>query len=265
MTTVAVGTFPMGVALDNKARKLYWADNGTDAIYRANYDGSAQETLYRSPNSHANPDGLALDLSHGRMFWSESQAVRSAGLDGSGVADVLTGTPTGVALSPATSTLYWSDNVSDTIHRAAYDGTGAQLVYRTTPTPDQPGRRQLGGVTATASSGWRVPSCARRRAYGSGVRTVATGQSPTDVSVNPVLRKLVPDDNGTDTVNRANYDGSAAETLYANTDPFSNPRGVAVAMRAAPSNRLEAPRRAGRSFPEQPAHLVASGHVARFR
>ncbi|ANM30016.1 hypothetical protein ABI59_11200 [Acidobacteria bacterium Mor1] len=76
-------TGPRGVALDVTNSKLYWVDTLDDRIYRANIDGSAQETLISSGLDF--PRGIALDLTGGKMYWTDAgmQRIERSNLDGS--------------------------------------------------------------------------------------------------------------------------------------------------------------------------------------
>jgi len=68
--------------------KVYWTDL-TGKIRRCNLDGSDVEDLVTS--GVASPAGVALDLSAGRMYWTDSWArkIQRAKLDGTHVEDVI--------------------------------------------------------------------------------------------------------------------------------------------------------------------------------
>ena len=53
------------------ASKLYWTDWGTDKIQRANPDGSGVEDLVSGAGLDG-PDGLALDMAGGKMYWTDA-------------------------------------------------------------------------------------------------------------------------------------------------------------------------------------------------
>ena len=130
---------PLGIALDQSARpdggKLYWSvqvlppPNGgqtINGILRADLDGSDVEVLVDGLSS---PIGVALDLVHGKMYWTEHSrgAIARANLDGSGVSDVLTGLndPIFIALDVAAGRMYWTDHDGRRIRRASMaDGSG---------------------------------------------------------------------------------------------------------------------------------------------
>ncbi|MDP1825702.1 MAG: hypothetical protein Q8L48_20745 [Archangium sp.] len=130
----ASNAYATSVALDRLGSFLYWTDNGTDTINRVAYDGSSRVVLRSSPNIFANPRALAVDVAAGVMFWGEGFGLMSAPLDGGVVTSVSAGTVdfttvTGIAVDPDALQLYWTDNGTDALTRANYDGTGQVRVY----------------------------------------------------------------------------------------------------------------------------------------
>ena len=103
---------PFGVALDEAAGKLYWLQldfskkrTETEAIKRANLDGSEPQLLVERPSAGFE-GGLALDAAAGRIYWTEAAAheIDVANLDGSDARPLLsTGedSPVGLALETA--------------------------------------------------------------------------------------------------------------------------------------------------------------------
>ncbi len=80
---------PRGLLL--RGNRLYWADPGWEnrragMIQSAKQDGSDRETIVRG---HLNPDQLALDLTHRKIYWTESgrSLIRRADLDGTDIED----------------------------------------------------------------------------------------------------------------------------------------------------------------------------------
>src|SRR5215831_17254035 len=63
--------------------KLYWIETTfiTSKIQRANLDGSGVEVLV-TPLAY--PEGLALDVAGGKMYWTDTGQILRANLDGSG-------------------------------------------------------------------------------------------------------------------------------------------------------------------------------------
>lgn len=131
-----LGSSIQGVALDTIAGKVYWTTTRIGqgcSIRRANLDGTAEEVLISSaPNGVQNLRGIALDLQHQRMFWSDLGAgvIRSATLDGANPLDILTGLagPIGVALDVPGGKVYWCEANGHVIKRANLDGSSPSTV-----------------------------------------------------------------------------------------------------------------------------------------
>ena len=127
---------PSAVALDLSSAKIYWAalpsgspPDGAREIYRANLDGSGSELLVASAGFSV--DGMALDSTQSRLFWtafdlpSAQGIVRSSNLDGSDVQTVIVAAqsaPFAIDLDRSNGRVYWTDTVNKNIHVADYDG-----------------------------------------------------------------------------------------------------------------------------------------------
>lgn len=87
--------FPLQVALDLGARKMYWTafifEDGV--IERANLDGSNVELLISTGTGLGGPrtEGLALDVGAGKMYWTQAPGIWRADLDGSNREELITG------------------------------------------------------------------------------------------------------------------------------------------------------------------------------
>jgi hypothetical protein len=69
--------------------RVYWTEQSTNRIRRANLDGSSVEDV---ATGLASLTGIDLDLSNGRMYLTfSSGSIRRANLDGSNMEDVITG------------------------------------------------------------------------------------------------------------------------------------------------------------------------------
>jgi DNA-binding beta-propeller fold protein YncE len=121
-TSIGGSPFFRGIAIDHAAGKIYWTTSETSTsgkIVRANLDGSNFETIAPAA-SPRKPSNLALDLTHGKLYWTDSisRVVRRANLDGSNVQDLyigseFSGTPKAIALDIPNSTVYWSNDFYD--------------------------------------------------------------------------------------------------------------------------------------------------------
>ena len=85
---------PQAIALDVAGGKLYWTDDATNSIRRANLDGTNIETV--SDADSLTPDGIALDLINGFVYWNNSEGLNSilrAPLEGGAAETVADVTP----------------------------------------------------------------------------------------------------------------------------------------------------------------------------
>ncbi len=114
-------------------KKLYWSDFGTQTIQRSNPDGSNVETLITG----VKPWGIALDIEGGKIYWISltNQGLKRANLDGTNVEVIVPGT-TGqeLALDLQADMVYWTSGSK--IQRANLDGSVVEDVITRSFTPD---------------------------------------------------------------------------------------------------------------------------------
>jgi sugar lactone lactonase YvrE len=119
---------PRGVALDMAAGKMYWAENGSRRIRRANLDGSGAEDLITT--GLLGPSDIELDLAHGHLYWADRDRneIARSDLDGSNVTVVRSGAgvfqPYFLTLDVPAGNVYWTDFDSSVVHVARLDGSG---------------------------------------------------------------------------------------------------------------------------------------------
>jgi hypothetical protein len=119
-----IGTIS-GLAIDFQNHMAYAAvTDSTTGIYRFNYSASpiVPQLLVSSPS----PQGLALDLTGGRMYWTDpgnfSGRIRYANLNGSSVVNLnIASFPVKIALAVNAGTMYWTD-INTSIYRATLTG-----------------------------------------------------------------------------------------------------------------------------------------------
>ena len=91
------------VAADTIHGKIYWAggwnDNGAGLIGRMNLDGSNPQTLFEGMDFQDFSLDLALDVSAGKMYWTNPNAgsIQRANLDGTGLETIANADATALA------------------------------------------------------------------------------------------------------------------------------------------------------------------------
>ncbi|MBE2253025.1 MAG: hypothetical protein IAE78_26065 [Myxococcus sp.] len=231
--------FVTGVAVDEQGR-VYWLDNASDALARVGADGTGKQVLYVSPDSASNPEGLAVDSSHGLIFWAEGGKVMRAQLDGGGATVVIPRASntwaTSVALDEPGGFVYWTDNGTDSISRVAYDGSGRTVLRSASDAQANP--RALAIDSTAGLMFWAEASGLLSAPLDGGAASivVAGTATVTGIAVDPAAQVLYWTDNGTDALMRAAYDGSGQVPLYsspvwspvAGPGNATNPQGVAL-------------------------------------
>lgn len=124
-----------GIYLDASSGKIYYADQASDFINRADLDGSNIETII----TDTFPTGVAVDLSGGKIYWSNFSVLKRADLDGTNEETLVTGRDViaEVELDLVNGKVYWSDTGEVTpgthkIERANLDGTGIETLLDNT-------------------------------------------------------------------------------------------------------------------------------------
>ncbi|MGH7453260.1 MAG: choice-of-anchor D domain-containing protein, partial [bacterium] len=143
------GVDALDLAIDHAGGKIYWTNFSSGTINQANLDGSGVKIIVQSAGTSSgtdlgpdadiapapavrsdenvallsNPWGIALDLTHGKVYWTEQTGNRlsRANLDGSGVetvVDTLLFGPRGIKLDVAGGKIYFVDSGNRAIKRA---------------------------------------------------------------------------------------------------------------------------------------------------
>ena len=223
VVTIATGGFPTGIAVDAASCKVYWADNETDSITRANLDGSLPQVVYSNADPFSNPNGIAVDDDAGKIFWTESNVVKWAGLDGSSPAVLYTASfPTGVSV--ASGAVFFTDNMTESMSRGDYAGHAPTVFTLSTDAFSNPSAVAIAGDVFWAEAG----GVYRMAQDGSARVQVATPSFPGGVAIEPDSRRIYFTDNIDDTVSYVSGDGTGRTVVYKAADAFANPRGVAI-------------------------------------
>jgi DNA-binding beta-propeller fold protein YncE len=232
LTLAGLGLLITG-AEQTKAASIYWTDEVDSRpilgnIWRANVDGSGKVRLAYGQN---NCFGIALNVSNGRMYWTDEDGgdIRSANLDGTGQRVLCAGLnqPVGIALDVARGKMYWTE-VGD-IRSANLDGTGKTTLLS--------GLGRPLGVALDLSDGkmywvdFNLNDIERANLDGSGHQLViATQVLPEEVALDLAQGKIywttvgsISSDIGT--ISRVNLDGSGQQLLL---QGLSRPVGIAL-------------------------------------
>ena len=210
---------------------IFWTDNNTGKIQRANLDGSNVQDLVTQ--GLETPSGIVLDVAGGKMYWTDNRTnkIQRANLDGSNVQDLVTQglrSPSGIALDVAGGKIYWTDYDTEKIQRANLDGSNIEdLVTQGLYAPR--------GIVLDVGAGkmyWTDSGTGgkiqRANLDGSDVQDLVTQglRYPRSIALDVAGGKMYWTDNGTDKIQRANLDGSNIEDLV--TQGLSNPNGIAL-------------------------------------
>src|SRR5579863_3085141 len=131
------------------AGRLFFLDLSGGRILSANSDGSDLKTIISEGRKL--PDGLALDLSAGHIYWTNmGDPVRNDGsimrsdLNGSNLVTIVppggTFTPKQLQLEKRSGKLYWSDREGMRVMRANLDGSQIETLVDTSQGDARPGR-----------------------------------------------------------------------------------------------------------------------------
>ena len=152
VTVLVSGIQPSTGAHAGPTGKMYWTDDGTNSIRRANLEIPAGESASTRTDVDdlvtaglVGPTGLALDVVGGKMYWTDRGTLKiqranleiPAGETASTRTDVddlvTTGLiePAGIALDVAGGRMYWTDFGTDNIQRGNLDGSTVEALVTT--------------------------------------------------------------------------------------------------------------------------------------
>lgn len=134
---------PVGISVDSKDGKLYWADSGTRAIVQSNLDGSNQRNLTSVVRS---PQETAFDPTTRDLYWSEHRfetvrgfwtlfpgegKIMKINVDTLAISTVVTGldSPVALTIDVPGKKLYWGDANTDLIQRSTTTGQNIETVF----------------------------------------------------------------------------------------------------------------------------------------
>lgn len=204
------------MAMDTVNNKLYISDYAANKIYRANLDGSSFEDFRTNVDS---PIAMAFDYQENQLYFNTSNGVQRSDLNSSDLSqkeDFVTGQandPDGLAIDLINRKLYWI-NYNGGLWSKNLDGTGESEII--------PGVEGASVIVVkdriyydeyVASGDIRIKSA---NLDGTDISTIAVGVSRVvyGLAYDPHEQKIYWGDRSTDTMMRANLDGSDAEAWY---------------------------------------------------
>lgn len=124
---------PSYISLDTAAGHLYLTEFSSGRVSRMNLNGSGVTTLHTGP---AGAIGSALDLVHGKMYWTGGATndwIKRADLDGGNVETIVTGlnAPQDIDYDADSDRIYWIDALNVVVQRADPDGSSVETIVAT--------------------------------------------------------------------------------------------------------------------------------------
>ena len=191
------------LSLDVVGGRMYWlGDNGSrETIYRANLDGSELEDLLGEwAFGYPSISSFSLDTIGRKLYWEEHSyfhgywiGILRADLDGSNMEEISLLPPQGSAFDPADGKVYWTNGY--VIQRADYVT-----------------------VTGLHVDGFKMEGT-------EDLVRVSLPFVPKGIAVDAVGRKMYWTDEGKQTIERADLDGSNAEILV---EGLLDPKGIDI-------------------------------------
>ncbi|XP_071119833.1 pro-epidermal growth factor-like isoform X1 [Haliotis cracherodii] len=128
---------PVAIGYDNMTENIYWSDVMSKELRSAKFDGSKEETLL-DLDTNAVPDGLTMDLSNRRLFYTDAgnRIIWGVDLDGRHASEEIINTglenPRAIIAYPSKRLLIWTDwAVWAKIERCNYDGNDRKTLVNT--------------------------------------------------------------------------------------------------------------------------------------
>lgn len=233
-----------GIAVLPGNGPVYWADNGSDRLLRANADGTSSTILVSISGGNAFPADIRLDLVEGHLYWCDQlrNRIQRSKLDGSEIVDVIPNAagsgPYFLDIDRVHQRIYWGDFEGGHIYRASLDGSNRQEILN--------GNNNTRGVRVDPIEGFlywvnrddkKIHRCPLS-AFENGsiplahpsVQTLYSGlDTPHGLVLDIQARKLYWADTGTNTgsgtgeraINRGDFDGTSPQEILGNgTEPW---------------------------------------------
>ena len=214
---------------------IYWVDNDTGKIQRANLDGSNVQDLVAGLRC---PQGIALDEAGGKMYWTDwcSDKIQRSNLDGTNVQDLVSSGLdwlSYIALDVAGGKMYWTgrdsphDPGTGKIQRANLDGSNVQDLVTGLDDPRGIALDVAGGKMCWTDV--KTDKIQHANLDGSNIEDLVTElRCPEGIALDVAGGKMYWVDWCSDKIHRANLDGSNIEDLV--SLGFEWPRDITLAV-----------------------------------
>ena len=206
---------PIGIAVDEREGKIYWADSDTRKIQRSNLDGTAIEDVITAKSGL--PYYVAVDTSRGKLYWTDTHIIQRSNLDGTGVEEIVTWQdgvqwPRGIAVDEKEGKIYWADSDTRKIQRSNLDGTEIEdLVTEGLRNPLKVAVDPIAGKIYWTDIG----TIFRADLDGKNVEGTVVGLDfPSAIVVGSVAEKLYWTEWKTGKIHRSNLDGTHIEEVF---------------------------------------------------
>jgi len=222
------------------ATLLYWADKDTAKIQYLNMETGHIETLLTSAEGLREPRGLAIDLAHERLFWTDGTTgtIHQTNLDGTDDQILILDQsfPTDLALDGVNGKMVWSETGTSQIHRANLDGSEIETIISGLGqcyymALDLVNQKIYWSQLGPQSDGTLIY---RANLDGSESEHLIIGSGHTrDIVLDLMAGKLYWGDRSIDNPGlfRANLDGSDIEQLYTGDQGLIRPHGLLLDSR----------------------------------
>ena len=221
--------WPRGIAVDEKGRKIYWADSDTRKIQRSNLDGTEIEDLVTE--GLQNPLKVAVDSIGGKIYWTDIGTIFRADLDGKNVEETVIGLdfPSAIVVDAVAGKLYWTEWKTGKIHRSDLDGANIEDVFTT-------GVKRILGMAVGANqqklywTDWQFPpKIQRANLDGTDIEMVITTELHTNgIALDTNVQKIYWTNSEAGKIQRSNFDGTNIENLV--IDGLCWPSGIDLDM-----------------------------------
>ncbi len=127
--TLAIVTYPQGIAVDNKKKYIYVAEAGTPQILRFNMQGGDETVLM---DDHLlDPDDIHLDAEDQLLFWIDHGlgGIRRSTTLGEKRKTLTEGEVTAIAIDSGKKLIYWTNSKAGEVYRMNYIGQEIKRLF----------------------------------------------------------------------------------------------------------------------------------------